>query len=245
MKTMIFLVKKELKDFFASPLIYILGGLFSLMMGWLFFNYLVNAQNLTQGSLTQKILLPFFGNANFIFLFLTPLITMRAFTDEKKQGTLALLVMSNLTDFQIIMGKVISSFLVCLFMVSTTLIFPLILSFSGYSDWGIVFTSYLGIVFSILCYISVGVFCSSITENHIVASLLSFSILLGTMLLVLSVNATNNPLLGEMMAYMSVPYHFESFLRGALVNYHFIYYACFIGFFIYLTHRALGSRRWS
>ncbi|MFZ8933556.1 MAG: ABC transporter permease subunit, partial [Bacteriovoracaceae bacterium] len=144
MKTMIFLVKKELKDFFASPLIYILGGLFSLMMGWLFFNYLVNAQNLTQGSLTQKILLPFFGNANFIFLFLTPLITMRAFTDEKKQGTLALLVMSNLTDFQIIMGKVISSFLVCLFMVSTTLIFPLILSFSGYSDWGIVFTSYLG-----------------------------------------------------------------------------------------------------
>ncbi len=242
---MIYLIKKEIKDFFASPIVYILGGLFSLMMGWLFFNYLVNSQNLTQGSLTQKILLPFFGNTNFIFLFLTPLITMRSFTDEKRQGTLALLVMSNLTDFQIIASKIIAGFMVCLFMVTTTLIFPVILAFSGYNDWGIVFTSYIGILFSTFCYVTVGVFSSSVTENPIISALLSFSILLGSMLLVLSVQAINNPLVGEIMAYMSVPYHFESFLRGALVNYHFVYFACFISFFVYLTYRALGSRRWS
>lgn len=245
MKLVWCLTQKELKDFFGSPLIYILSGLFSLLLGWLFFNYLVNSNDLTQGSLTHKILLPFFGNTNFIFLFITPLITMRTFADEKRQGTLPLLYLSSLKDIHIISAKIIASFLVCLFMITLTLIFPIILWFSGYSDWGLVLTSYMGIVLSILCYVCVGVFCSSVTENPIISSILSFTILLGSMLLVLSVRATNNQLLGEMMAYISVPYHFESFLRGNLINYHFVYYACFVSFFIYLTYRVLGSRKWS
>ena len=73
------LVKKELKDSFSSPLIYVLTGLFCFMMGWLFFNYLVQAKTLTSATMTQAVITPIFGNMNFIFVFLCPLITMRSF----------------------------------------------------------------------------------------------------------------------------------------------------------------------
>lgn len=238
------LAKKELKDAFSSPLIYVLTGLFSLMMGWLFFNYLIQSTQMTTTTMTQGVITPIFGNINFIFVFLCPLITMRSFAEEKRQYTLDLLLRSDLTEMQIILGKFISNVSMVLFMLSLTLLFPLILSFSGYSDWGVVWSSYFGIVLSVMAYTAVGLFCSSLTDNQIVASLLTFCILLGSMLMVISVNATNNYLLALIVQYTTIPFHYEGFTRGVLKSYSFVYFICYLAFFFLLTLKSLQSRKW-
>jgi ABC-2 type transport system permease protein len=238
------LVKKELKDAFLSPLIYILAGLFCFMMGWLFFNYLLQAKQLTTRNMTEAVITPIFGNINFIFVFLSPLLTMRAFAEERKQATLDLLLRSELSEIQIIISKFISNMLLVLFMISFTLIFPVILALSGYSDWGVVSSAYIGVLLSIMAYLSVGLFCSSLTDNQIVASLLTFCILLGSMLMVITVNASNNYLLSLIIQYLTVPFHYEGFIRGLLRSYSFVYFASYIGFFFLLTLKSLQSRKW-
>lgn len=236
--------KKELKDVFGSPLIYVLSGLFCFMMGWLFFNYLQQAKTLTTANMGQAVITPLFGNINFIFIFLSPLITMRSFAEEEKQHTLDLLLSSKLTLLQIVLGKFLAYFAMISFMLIFTLIFPLILSFSGYNDWGVVLSSYLGVIFSIMAYLAVGLFCSSITDNQIVAALLTFCFLLGAMLLVITVNATNNYIFAMMIQYLTIPFHYEAFSKGVIRSYSLIYFASFIGFFFLLTIKSLQSRKW-
>ncbi|MDC0253841.1 hypothetical protein OAK75_03020 [Bacteriovoracales bacterium] len=238
------LLKKELKDYFFSPLIYILTGLFSGIMGWLFFNYLVGAKNLTMLSLTHSILIPLFGNINFLFLFLIPLLSMKLFSEEKKNQTLDLLFLSNLEHSQIIFSKFLAGLIISLFILSWTLVFPIILGLSGYNDWGTVLSSYLGLIFSIISYLWVGLFCSSLTENPIIAAITTFCVLLGMMLMVLTVNATQIEILNIIFQYLSTPFHYEGFVRGSIKNYNLIYLLSFSGFFYFLTHKSLESRNW-
>ncbi len=238
------LVKKELKDAFSAPLIYILTALFCFMMGWLFFNYLLQAKQLTTATMTQAVITPIFGNINFIFVFLCPLLTMRSFAEEKKQSTLDLLLRSELSELQIILAKFISNMVLVFFMIAFTLLFPIILALSGYSDWGVVGSSYLGVLLSIMSYLAVGLFCSSLTDNQIVASLLTFCILLGSMLLVITTNASNNYLLSLMIQYLTVPFHYDGFTKGVLRSYSFVYFASYLGFFFLLTLKSLQSRKW-
>jgi len=240
----LFLLKKELKDYFFSPLIYILTGLFSGIMGWLFFNYLVGAKNLTMLNLTYSVLIPLFGNINFLFLFLVPLLSMKLFSEEKKNQTLDLLFLSNLSHSQIIFSKFFAGFFISLFILSWTMVFPLILGLSGYNDWGTVFSSYLGLLFSITAYLWVGLFCSSLTENPIIAAITTFCILLGMMLMVLTINVTNIEILNIIFQYLSTSFHYEGFVRGSIKNYNLIYILSFSGFFYFLTHKSLESRNW-
>lgn len=238
------LARKELADAFSSSLIYVLTGLFSLLMGWLFFNYVVLSTEMTSGTLLQSVFNPIFGNMNFVFLFFAPLLTMHTFALEKRQGTLGLLLLSNLGHMQIVLGKFIAVILTAVFMLSFTLVLPLILAFAGYSQWSVMFTGYLGIIFSICCYAAVGIFASSVTDNPVIAAVLSFCLLLGMMLLVLSANATDNAIVGELLSYVAIPFHYEGFVRGAIKSYSLVYFASLTGFFLWLSERSLESRNW-
>ncbi len=243
-KKVFVLTKKELKDTFTSPLIYVLTGLFSFMIGWLFFNYILLSKEMTSATMTQAVITPIFGNINFIFVFLCPLITMRSFAEERANHTLDLLLRSELSEMQIIIGKFFSLVLTLMFMLSFTLLFPIILSLSGYSDWGVVGSSYIGIILCIMTYTAVGLFCSSLTDNQIVASLLTFCLLLGSMLMVISINATNNYLVALIIQYMTIPFHYEGFTRGVVKSYSLIYFISAWIFFFLLTLKSLQSRKW-
>lgn len=238
------LIKKELKDIFSTPLIYVLSALFALIIGWLFFNYVLLSKDLTKLSIAQAVVNPIFGNMHFLFIFLAPLITMRVFAEEKKSQTLDLLFRSQLKPVQIIVTKILSSLIASGFMIGPTLIFPLILWLSGYQEVGIFISSYLGLALTLLCYMAVGVFASSLTENQILAAVISFCVLLGIMLLVMSSNASSNPLIGEVLSYLSVPFHYEPFMRGMIRSFDLVYVGSFVGFFIYLTSLSLESRNW-
>ncbi len=237
------MTKKEVADSFSSSLVYVLTGLFSLLIGWLFF-YVILSSEMTAGTLLQSVFNPIFGNMNFIFLFFAPLLTMHSFALEKRQGTLGLLLLSNLSHIEIILGKFFAVMVTTLFMLSFTLILPLILAIAGYSEWSFILTGYLGIVFSVCCYVAVGIFASSLTDNPVISAVLSFCILLGMMLIVLSANASENPLVGEILSYIAIPFHYEGFIRGAIKSYSLIYFASVTGFFLWLSERSLESRNW-
>lgn len=238
------LYKKEVKDHFNSSTVYVLAGLFILISGWLFFNYLLASKEPTNRSLTVSVLIPTFGNINLIFLFFAPLITMRIFSEEKKLKTLELLFLSKLSDVQIIFSKLMAALTVALFLIGLTIIFPIILFLSGYKDLGLIFTSYLGLILCVSCYLSVGIFTSSLTQNQIVAAILSFTLLLGFMLMILSVNTNELAMTKDILKYMSVPFHLEGFILGSLRNFSFVYFLSFFGFFFYLTKKSLEVRHW-
>ena len=223
---------------------FILAGLFCLIVGWPFFNYIVISGNGNTSGLSDSVLKPYFGNMNIVFLFLCPLITMGSFAEERKQHTLDLLLKSRLTIPQIVLGKFFSAFIPVLFMLSLSLICPLILCIAGYNDWGILFSGHGGILLCLACYISTGIFCSSLTKNQIMAAVTSFGILLFSMLLVLSVNVIENPLMRHMFGYLSLPFHYQSFAHGSIRSFNIVYFASFWGLFFYLTCLSLRSRKW-
>lgn len=236
--------KKELADIFLSPLIYVLAALFSFILGWLFFNYLMASKVASSQTLTPAVVEPIFGNMNLIFVFLVPLMTMNAFSQEKKNGTLDLLFRSKLSDWQIIAGKFLSQMFLALFLLSFTLVFVIVLKTAQFKDWSIVWSSYFGLILSISCYVSVGLFTSTLTENGIVASLLSFCILISSMILVLSTNTLENEFLTELIQYMTVPFHYFGFSKGVIRSYSLVFFASFTGFFLFLTLRSLERRKW-
>jgi ABC-2 type transport system permease protein len=225
-------------------MIYLLAAMFCFISGWLFYNYIVSSKELSTVNIKDSVLIPIFGNINFLFMFMTPMLTMRTFAEERNKFTLDLLLSSRLSETEIILGKYFSTLILTLFILLFSAIFPIILTFSGFNDWGLVLTSYLGIIFSISSYIMVGIFCSSLTDNQIIASLMTFCILLGSMLLVATVNVTNNYILAEMVQYLTIPFHYEGFTKGLLRSYSFVYFGSFFYLFYLLTLKTLQARKW-
>lgn len=238
------LFKKEWQDSFLSPMTYILTGLFTILIGYLFYSYIIGAGELTQVTLTKSVLAPTYGTMNSILLFLIPILTMRSFSEEKRDETMDLLLRSPLSNMQIIFAKFLSNFATIVFMLMWTLIFPLILSISGYSDWGVVITSYIGIIFSVMCYISVGMFTSSLTENQILAVFMSFCILIGLMATTATASATPNLIVRQIMQYFSVAYHYSGFSAGAIKSFSLLFFVSFCSIFFLMTAKVLESRKW-
>lgn len=236
------IVGKEFSEFLWSPMFFILTGVFSLIIGFLFYNYLILSKEITNLSVSYSVLRPIYGNMNLLLLFIVPLLTMNSFSEEISKKTIDLLFMSRVKDYELILGKIIATFLIVFLMISSSLIFPIILAFAGFTDWGVVLTSFLGILFCSLCYISVGVFASTLTKNNIVAAFVSIGILLSIVMLVFTANTSVNPLIQQMGLYLAPAYHFEFLSRGTLNNFGIVYFISFFLFFFSLTKFSLERR---
>lgn len=243
-KGLFLLYRREIKESLTGPLTYVVTALFCFLIGWLFFNYIMAEKAWTQMTIERDVWMPCLGSMNFIFLFLSPMLTMKHFSFEKKMGTLDLLLTSRLNHWQIIVGKFLSSLTLVIFMILSTGIIPVTLILSGYNGGLGMIVSYLGIIFSTSCYLAVGLFTSSFCKNQITSSLLAFCILLGIVFLLLVGKMSPHFIVGQFFTYMSIPFHFEGMVQGVLKSYHLIYFGSFIGFFFFLTERSLDSRNW-
>lgn len=247
------IARRDFRNYFTSPIAYIVIAGFIAIMGWMFYNNLVhfslqNMQyqqfNMGKGvSITDGIIRPLYGNMNVIFLFLIPFITMRLFAEEKKQHTLELLMTSPVTLTEIILGKFFSSLGLAAVMLALTLVYPIVLWATGTPDWGPIFTSYIGILLLVGCYLALGVLFSAMTENQIVAGALTFAVGLFFWLVSWASQAAG-PVWGELFNYLSLISHFNSFGQGLLNTSDILYYLSFIGIGLFLTHRVLDSYRW-
>lgn len=245
--------KKEVESYFSSPLAYVLIGLFSLITGIIFFNLLVTysdgiqaiPHNMTQQvSFVEEVVVRLFSNINFLFLFFIPLITMKLFSEEKRAETLDLYWISPVKDWQLVTAKGLAALTLILAMLFMTVTYPLVIMGAGIKDFSVLSAGYLSVVLNACAYIALGLFCSSLSPNQIIAGLLSILSIMFLWMVTWGGHLNSNYLMSEIFTYIGVTAHFERVLRGLLGTQDIIYYATFVFIFGFLTVKSLGRRNW-
>jgi ABC-2 type transport system permease protein len=247
------IAQKELKSYFSSPIAYIVIGLFAFLYGYFFvvmLDYFLQT-SVQAGqfgaqqpmNINEHMLRVVLQNVTVIILFLMPMITMRTYAEEKRSGTIELLLTSPLTDWQIIIGKFLGAFALYGAMLAVTLVHVSILFVYGSPEWKPIATSYLGLLLMGGCFLSLGLLISSLTRNQIVAGVVTFAVFL--FLWIISwIGGFSSPRVGEVARYLSIVDHFEDFSKGIIDTTHLVYYLSFIGFGLFLTAKSVDSERW-
>jgi len=251
---MLAIAHKELKAYFASPIAYVVIGFFALMFGyfyWALLGFFVEqGQRMMglQGGPTQNVndqmIRPVFMNASVLLLFMLPLITMRTYSEEKRSGTIELLLTAPLTDVQIILGKFLGAIGLYAAMLLVTVPSVLVLFAYGNPDWQPVATSYLGLFLLGSTFIAFGLFISSLTQNQIIAGVLTFVLLLMLLLVGWLKDFVTSPAALTAVSAVSVFEHFDDFTKGVLDTKHIAYYVSVITFGLFLTARSVDGERW-
>ena len=253
MRNVLAITEKELRSYFASPIAYIIIGLFSLLFGWFFYVYLTifvrQSEQMMQfgggssANINQQMIRYVFLNVAVILLFLMPVITMRTYSEEKRSGTIELLLTAPVTDVQIILGKFFGALGLYAGMLLVTMVYMAILFWFGNPEWRPLAAGYLGLLLMGGCFISVGLLISSLTKNQIVAGALTFGVFL--MLWVVNWMADQaGPVTREILTTLSITDHFDDFAKGVVDTKHLVYYLSFITFGLFLTAKSVDSERW-
>lgn len=236
------LTRRELHSYFTSPIAYVFGTLFLGGQMWL------SSMGLQQGAVAAPLL--FFTFLPQVFLFLLPALTMRLWSEERKLGTLELLLTFPVRISQLVLGKFLAALAFLTLLMAMTTILPITMSFYGDVDWGPVIAAYLGSMLMASAYLSVGMFWSSMTRDQIIAMLLSLATLMAlyalglpALLLFLSQSGKVPEFVVSILGAISPYRYFLSIARGVLDSRDLIYYLCFCGFFLYANALVLQARK--
>ena len=255
MRNVLTIVRKELQAYFVSPIAYVVLTGFLLLGGWFFFNLLSRFNvllsiytQLQQGAadqlnLNEFVIAPLMHNLSIVLVILVPMITMRAYAEEKKGGTYELLLTSPLRTGEIVLGKFLASFLFICIMLGMTGVYPAVLIAFGNPEIGVLLAGYLGLLLLATSFVAVGLLTSSFTENQIIAAV---SGLVATMLLyIIGWPAdTAGEVLGPLLRYLSVTEHFAEMVNGLIDTQDLVYFASLILLSLFLTQRSVESLRW-
>jgi ABC-2 type transport system permease protein len=252
MSNILAIAHKELKSYFSSPIAYIAIGLFALLYGYFFFfilNFFIrqsmqmNQFGPQSMNINQQVIRPLLQNVTILVLFLMPMVTMRTYSEEKRSGTIELLLTSPITDFQIVLGKFLGAMALYAVMLAVTLFHIGVLFFYGNPEWKPIVTSYIGLFLLGGCFIAVGLFISSLTKNQIVAGMITFAVFL-LFWIITWTGSFFGPTGEKLTTYLSIIDHFDDFGKGVLDTTHLIYYLSFITFGLFLTAKSVDSERW-
>jgi len=246
--------RKEMYRVFASPIFYVVDFIFVALGGFFFYSMVASYSLLgfqagrnpfmaQQLNLTEMVLEPFWGSMGIVLLLMVPLITMRLFAEEKKTGTVELLLTYPISDRGAVLGKYAAALSVVALMLAGTLPAMVVLSVLTTPPWATIFSGYLGLFLMGSAFVSLGLFASSLTRSQIIAAAASF----GTLLLLWIIGWAQSlagPALGSMLAYLSLLSHFENFSKGVLDSRDFLFYLLFVILFLFATLRVLEARHW-
>lgn len=247
------LIVKEVKVFFRSPISFLILGIFALISGWLFFNLLTyfveNVQRLpldmrTPHDFSNHVIIKLFGNLNFLLILIVPLLTMGSFSEEYRSGTIELYYTSKMSDSNLVLGKVLSSFIRGLPMIALTFVFPVVLMNLNLNDSYFIFTAYMGLILNLLCYSAIGVFTSALSSNQILSAISSIVIMLFLWMFPMLGEMTSNYVLVKMVDFLSLSKHYQSFIRGWISFSDISFYLSLSFLFLYLTTKRIGMRSW-
>ena len=258
MRNILVIAERELKTYFISPVAYVVLTIFIFLSG-MFFNFYINlmvqegagrAMAAAQGGqppppldMPGVISQNFFGWMSFIMLFMLPMITMALFSEEKKRGTIELLLTAPVTDLQVVLGKFVAAAGFYTILLLTTAIEMATLYIYSSPSSGPILSAYLGLLLYGLAVLSIGMFISTLTENQIVAAILSFGTILMMWLIdVFSRSASEG--VKAVLTYLSILNHLNDFLGGVIATSHIIFYLSLILVGVFLTYRSLDSLRW-
>jgi ABC-2 type transport system permease protein len=247
------IAKKELNLYFRSPIAYGIMGFFALVTGFFFYSavgfFLQRSMQMAQmGQSTpmnvdEWVVRNVLSNISVVGLFLIPMMTMRSFAEEKRTGTIELLITSPLRDSEIIIGKWLGALVMYATLLGLTAVNMVTLYAYGTPDWRPMVVGYLGLLLQGGALLAIGILISSTTRNQIVAGVAGFCVCL--LLWVLDwVTAFEASTLNKVIAYISVVSHFESFAKGVVDLKDVVYYITMIVLGLFLTARSMDSMRW-
>lgn len=249
------LIAKELRSYFVSPVVYVVGAVFLLIFGVLSYLAVVNAGAqavrlmqlqgaAAQLNLNDLVFRPTFYSMALVVLLVVPLLTMRLFAEERKLRTFELLMTSPIGVNEIVVAKFFSVYAVYLGLLGFTALVPFILSIFSSFDWNPVFTGYLALALLGALFLSTGVLASAMTENQIVAAFLSFGLLIIVWLLGAFGSVIGDTPLGNTISYLSFIEHYDRLVRGLVEAKDLMYYASGVVLMLFLAHRVVESQRW-
>ena len=244
---------KELRSLYSSPIAWVLMGLFAALFGGfytVYLNYFMSQALQSQfgggGSsmnVNASMIRPVLSNFSVLMLFLLPVVTMRTYAEEKRSGTIELLLTSPITDLEIVLGKFLGTIGMFAGLLAVTFLYIIILFAFGRPDWRPIVTGYLGLFLLGTCFLSVGLFISSTTKNQMVAAAASFIAAL-FMWIVGWFSDSAGTTFGAVLSYLSITEHMEDFSKGIIDTKHVVFYLSFIVFGLYITLKSTDAERW-
>ena len=253
MRNVWIICRKELRSYFTSPVAYILLALWTVIFGYFFWvllgsflKYSMEMQMSGQMgpmNINEQIIRGLLENITVINLFFIPIITMRLFAEEKRSGTVELLVTSPVRDLEVIIGKWVAALaLYACLMLLILVDFAFLFKF-GNPDWKPLAVAYLGLLLQAGALLAIGTFISTLTKNQIIAGAVTFAVCL--MLLVMKwVSGYDSSAWARVISYISTATHTDSFLRGVIDSKDVIFYATLIFLGLFFTARSMESLRW-
>ena len=228
--------KRDLQGFFRSPLGYVYIGAFLAIMNLYFFAICVLSSSSDMGSV--------FSNMLIVFLFLMPILTMRLFSEDYKQGTDRLLLTAPVSVWEIVFGKFLAAVSVLLVALACTLPWIVIVAIFGTPAWASILGCYIAVLCAAAVFVAMGMFLSSLTESQLIAAVLSFALFLGLYVAdMLSYSLDSSSLPGMLLSWLSIFTRYDSFMSGQFSFGNLIYFLSLTGLFLYLTARVLERRR--
>ncbi|UCH32939.1 MAG: ABC transporter permease subunit [Armatimonadota bacterium] len=226
---------RELKSYFSGWTAYLVMAGFLAVSGFIFYVILTGSR---QAEMRWS-----YHNMAVTLLFVCPILTMRLLAEERRSGTLELLLTSPVTDFQVILGKFLAAVGLLAVLLAATMHFPLILVQYGSPDPGPLLTGYLGLLLVGASFMAVGVLASSLTESQVLAGFLSFGALLVLWIIGWGADQAASGI-GEVLRQISILNHFDDMAKGVIDTKDLIFYLSFIAVFLFGAVRALESRKW-
>lgn len=253
MKNILLLAGKEIKGYFASPIAYFLMAAFALIFGLIFYvstrDFIrmgLQAQMMGQQqpmNINDMIIRPLLGFAGTITLFIVPMISMRLIAEEKRTGTIELLLTSPIRDNEIILGKWLGAMALYLCILAMSALNLAFLFIWGKPDVQPVLVAYLGLILQGGCLLAIGEFISSTTKNQIIAGGVTFFLCLLLYLLSYIVGYDTG-VVAQVVGYLSIVTHLDNFSKGLLSLKDVIFYFSIIFFALFITSRSMESLRW-
>jgi ABC-2 type transport system permease protein len=245
MRKSLALVQRELVAYFSSPLAYVVLTAFLFFNGyvfWLITAYLNDPR--TQAMAPLKLM---FGGTIFFWLFLlfvVPVITMRLLAEERRTGTLEVLLTAPVSEAQVVVAKFVAAFIFYLFLWLPTWVYVFILGSYSNIDYGPVWAGYLGIALLGVLFSAVGLLTSALSRNQIVAAIFAFAVLIVLFSIGLLEQLATAPVLKSALSYMNLWDHMDDFSRGLVDTRHVVYTVSLAGLFLFLATKALEAKKW-
>ena len=244
------LAQRELRSLFLSPLAWAILAIVQFILAYLFLSQLQEflliqpklAAIENAPGVTELVIVPLYGSAAFIMMLVTPLLTMRLISEERKNKSLALLISAPVSMTEIIIGKYLGMLGFAAIMVVTMTLMPLSLYFAGTLDGGLLFAIVLGISLLLAAFIALGLYMSSLTAQPTIAAMSTFGVLLLLWIIDWAGGKTDDAASG-LLEYISMLRHFEAFTKGVFNSSDLIYYILFISLFLILSIRRLDADR--
>ena len=254
MREILVIAGKDLRNLFMSPLFYVVAGLCTVVWTLVYFLGLQEFANASQlnavqgGAETASIHFVVFARhislVNLVMIFSVSAMSVRMFTEEKKNQTMALLLTSPVSATQITLGKFLAGLIGAWALVAVSFFYPASIRVFTSFDWAPLIASYIGLMLIVGCYVAIGMFASSLTESTVLAVIMS--LIFNVMLWFIGAlsEASQDPILSKAFEHLNVGSHFMGFIKGSVSLAGIVFFLSVMALMTFLTQRVVESNRW-